>query len=414
MNLNKNLPLIEVSVTTFIDAVGAGVLTFSLGLLLLKYTGLAISFGFSIIIGPLVSLVMAPIIGNLIDDLPHKRVAIIGCLGMLLSIVSFAGYYEVYFSAKNIFLAVILFNICSNAFGRLISMSYLSSVSGIVHKDQMQRLNAIISLSSSMSGIVSAPIAGVFFAIINFRYLIFLRLITVVLALVLTTMIDFEKYQASRTHPGKAKEKGSFKAALAYLRRKQQLLTITLSVCLLNFASVLFEIGTPFVILKRLRLTSSVSGLVQSCSSIGVIVGGLAISVITVTHPFKFTVILYEVYALLSLSVGLFLNVRLMPVVIVLALFNLIAGTITAMADAPIFTYIQKTVPQEIMGHLMTLLFTTVQILQPLGVLFYSTLLDKYNYKLIFLANGLALACLIIANLFRKPKPQPKLHSGVS
>ncbi|MCW3778703.1 MFS transporter [Levilactobacillus namurensis] len=396
MSINKSLPLVKVSATTFIDAIGSGVLTFSLGLLLLKYTGLAISFGFSIIIGPLVSLIMAPIIGNLIDSLPHKTVALIGGLGMLISIVCFAGYYEVYFSSKNIFLAVILFNMASNSFSRMFSMSYLSSVGGIVPKTKMQRLNGIISLSSSMSGIVSAPIAGVLFPVVNFRYLIFLRLLTSVVVLFLTMVTNFEKYNSFPENQGNVKEKGSFKAALNYLRSKSQLLKITISVCLLNFASVLFEIGTPFVVLKRLHLSSSISGLVQSCSSMGVIAGGLIISIITVSRPFKFTVILYEVYSLLSLAVGIFLNINLIPAIIILALFNLIAGSITSMADAPIFTYIQKTVPKKIMGHLMTLLFTTVQILQPLGVLFYSTLLDKFNFKLIFLVNGITLFCFII------------------
>jgi len=393
MVLIRQSSLIIVSITTFIDALGSGILTFSLGLLLLKLTGLAIIFGFSIIIGPLISLAIAPLVGHLLDTLPHKQVALLGNFGMLISVLLFWGYSLIAFSPHSIFWTVIIFNILTTAASRFSGLAYISSVQNLVSKNQCQRLNAIMGLSSSISGIISAPIAGWLFSEVSFKFIILLRLLTVISTLTLTLMIDFTRYD-SQPHQIMTRT-GSFKAAYQYLQQQPRLLKVTVSVCLLNFTSVLFEIGTPFVILQRLHLTSRVSGLIQGCSSVGIVLGGIVISIVTIKRPFSFTIRLYQVYALLSLSVGFLLNSHLLPILAVLATFNLLAGSISAMADAPIFTTIQKNVPPEIVGHLMTLLFTLVQVLQPAGVFLYSGLLDYYQYPLIFLINGLVLMSIV-------------------
>ncbi|WP_260289755.1 hypothetical protein [Pediococcus parvulus] len=47
--------------------------SFALGLFLLRKTGSAMNLGISILIGPLVSLVLLPVSGTIVDRFSHKK-----------------------------------------------------------------------------------------------------------------------------------------------------------------------------------------------------------------------------------------------------------------------------------------------------------------------------------------------------
>ena len=55
---------------------GSGIFSFGIGLMILRETGSASNFGFSQIIGPVVSLLLLPLTGSVIDRLNHKKIVI--------------------------------------------------------------------------------------------------------------------------------------------------------------------------------------------------------------------------------------------------------------------------------------------------------------------------------------------------
>ncbi|STY43475.1 H+ Antiporter protein [Listeria grayi] len=77
---------------------GSSILTFIIGLLILKSTDSAIQFGISQVIGPLVALLLLPFTGSMIDKFDKKKVLIaaqflsIGSLAVYSILIYFQGF----------------------------------------------------------------------------------------------------------------------------------------------------------------------------------------------------------------------------------------------------------------------------------------------------------------------------------
>jgi len=84
--------LVKAGSTSIVNALGGAIFTFALSLKLLKVTGSAFGYGTSLFIGPIIGLLVAPIIGKVVDNYSHKKVALISeaCLIITLIIYLFA------------------------------------------------------------------------------------------------------------------------------------------------------------------------------------------------------------------------------------------------------------------------------------------------------------------------------------
>lgn len=61
----------------------------------------------------------------------------------------------------------------------------------------------------------------------------------------------------------------------------------------------------------------------------------------------------------------------------------------TAISDPLLFTYIQREIPREYLGRVNTYLYTSVQLLTPLGVAVYSALFEVFSYQQVYLISGI-------------------------
>lgn len=68
----------------FFGSIGSSIFTFGIGLMILKETRSATNFGFSQIVGPLVSLILLPVCGSLIDTFHRKRIVITAQMASIL------------------------------------------------------------------------------------------------------------------------------------------------------------------------------------------------------------------------------------------------------------------------------------------------------------------------------------------
>ncbi len=72
----------------------------------------------------------------------------------------------------------------------------------------------------------------------------------------------------------------------------------------------------------------------------------------------------------------------------------------TAISDPPLFTYIQKEIPREYLGRINTYLYTSVQLLTPLGVAVYSSLFELLSYQQVYLISGVFV--LLVVSIVKK------------
>ncbi len=73
----------------FISNFGSQVFSFGVGLFVLKETESALSFGITILIGPLISLLLTPLVGHIVDNFSRKIIVQIAQISSVLSLILF-------------------------------------------------------------------------------------------------------------------------------------------------------------------------------------------------------------------------------------------------------------------------------------------------------------------------------------
>lgn len=391
MEINNTKQLIKVGITTFINSLGAMIFAYALSLYLLKKTGSAFSYGTSLFAGPIIGLLMSPIIGKVIDNNSHKHVAIISEVGLIITIIVFLIVFNLT-NKQYVYIISVIFIVLSEIFARFFTLTYLSSTPEMVEENYHQRLNSIQSVSNSVSSIIAAPIAGVLIAKINFNYIISLEIITEIITLLMIIITKFNNL------PQK-KEKNNIKK-INFLKDYRTIFIFSIFAVISNFMNTLMQIGVPYIIVNKLNESTEVSGNLQGLLSWGVFLGGILVTLIAFKNELKALKYIYFINFVVLALLGISVEWLPINIIIIFAIFEFVLGLINGIADPPFFTYIQSVVPRESLGQVNTYLYTIVQLLTPFGILIYSILIESVEFQLLFLLNGFI--ALIIALVLLK------------
>jgi len=391
MEINNTKQLIKVGITTFINSLGAMIFAYALSLYLLKKTGSAFSYGTSLFAGPIIGLLMSPIIGKVIDNNSHKHVAIISEVGLIITIIVFLIVFNLT-NKQYVYIISVIFIVLSEIFARFFTLTYLSSTPEMVEENYHQRLNSIQSVSNSVSSIIAAPIAGVLIAKINFNYIISLEIITEIITLLMIIITKFNNL------PQK-KEKNNIKK-INFLKDYRTIFIFSIFAVISNFMNTLMQIGVPYIIVNKLNESTEVSGNLQGLLSWGVFLGGILVTLIAFKNELKALKHIYFINFVVLALLGISVEWLPINIIIIFAIFEFVLGLINGIADPPFFTYIQSVVPRESLGQVNTYLYTIVQLLTPFGIVIYSILIESVEFQLLFLLNGFI--ALIIALVLLK------------
>lgn len=385
--------LLKVSLTTLINALGATIFTYVLSLKLLTVTGSAIGYGVNIFIGPVVGMIFAPLIGKIIDTYSKKKIAILAELGLIISLLTFLEMYP--YVQNNLLYVAIGFTCFNNLCARFFTISYLSSAPDLVEKSQLQRLNVVQTTGVAITNMLALPIAGFLYGLIPFERLIWIEIVTELLTLLLTRKTKFKVTKSNLNIDDHDKT-----SIISILNKHVSLLELIIVVMILNFAITSIEIGVPYTIVKVLKKSTTISGNIQGLFSLGIVIGGGIISIISLKDVLVFTRRIYNTFTLMLVIFGI--SIYWLPnyTLEIFAIFELSLGFMTAISDPPLFTYIQKEIPREYLGRINTYLYTSVQLLTPLGVAVYSSLFELLSYQQVYLISGVFV--LLVVSIVKK------------
>lgn len=385
--------LLKVSLTTLINALGATIFTYVLSLKLLTVTGSAIGYGVNIFIGPVVGMIFAPLIGKIIDTYSKKKIAILAELGLIISLLTFL---EVYPYVQNSLLYVAIgFTCFNNLCARFFTISYLSSAPDLVEKSQLQRLNVVQTTGVAITNMLALPIAGFLYGLIPFEKLIWIEIVTELLTLLLTRKTEFKATKGNLNIDDHDKI-----SIISILNKHVSLLELIIVVMILNFAITSIEIGVPYTVVKVLKKSTTISGNIQGLFSLGIVIGGGIISIVSLKDVLVFTRRIYNAFTLMLVIFGISIYCLPNYTLEIFAIFELCLGFMTAISDPPLFTYIQREIPREYSGRINTYLYTSVQLLTPLGVAVYSSLFELLSYQQVYLISGVFV--LLVVSIVKK------------
>lgn len=402
--VEKNLIRRQISIAVvadFLAGTAASVFSFAAGLYILKKTGSPVAFGTVQMIGPLIGLLLSPVIGKVTDTNEHKHV-IIGA--QLIAFVAFVLYgLAIWLVPNSFYVATLIVLTIARITETAAQNAYQATVVSLVPIDHVQRLAGLEQSAFSLAGIIGPVLGGIIFALAPFEVAVGIQLFDILTVAAASLLLNFHAYEQPAHHHAPADEQvASQEGYFALIRRVVKdypglAFTFFLAPGV-NFFFSFLNTGLPVAMLTQLKMNSQTMGVVEAGIGIGAVIGGLLIA-----HHHTFAKpLLITFISVLVLSVPIFMNAittfiggNNLPTAIAFFVAFVLDGIIISFANTPMGAFNAKQIPQREQGRIFALIGGIAQAASPIAILLVSFLLTFVNAALIFLIAGLGILVYI-------------------
>ena len=284
-------------------------------------------------------------------------------------------------------------------FTTIFGISMESAIPNIVSENMLMNINSISKIIDSTSSILGPMVGGIVFALIDIRYFILFNGICYIFSGVSEMFIDFKhNYNGSNKKENSISFVEDMKNGLEYIIERKDIIGIFSVFISLNFFMGLsITIPLPYIINNVLTLDSRSLGIIQSAFPIGMIIGALIIKKIMQRASYK------KILIFASLALGICTNLLGVPIVFKNLLFTntiytfyycgiMIAfGVAISFIDIPIMYMLQKLIPDEYRGRVLSIAMSMVKIILPLGLILSGFLLNIIPAYFITTVGGIML-----------------------
>lgn len=408
---NKNFSKLLLLLGNSIGQLGSSILSFVLGLYILKKLNCSIFFySLSQIIGPLVAIFLLPILGSAIDKYNKNKII---RFSQFLSAISLFLFIITSRKIQIEYIHIIGLLIILKLSDQILSTSLNSSTINIVDEDDIQSFRAHLQIIQAVSMVLS-PIIAIFiidkFALIG---ILLIEMFMELLVLVIYWKVDFNKNTKEEVNENQSLLL-LFKEGIDFIFKYKKIVFGLAFVLVVNFILGIVNIGLPFVEIKILNLSSKNYALNDSILAIGLLIGSLISSKIKSQKTLNFARNSISLISLVTFVLGLLLTLELTKNSwsIILAGYFLIIGISITICNILLSSWSILNIPQEFQGRVFSILNTLTQVSLPLSMLLFGYLFEIISVYAVFVGAGIFLLLFTIGipSLFKINLKNDKLE----
>ena len=408
---NKNFSKLLLLLGNSIGQLGSSILSFVLGLYILKKLNCSIFFySLSQIIGPLVAIFLLPILGSAIDKYNKNRII---RFSQFLSAISLFLFIITSRKIQIEYIHIIGLLIILKLSDQILSTSLNSSTINIVDEEDIQSFRAHLQIIQAVSMVLS-PIIAVFiidkFALIG---ILLIEMSMELLVLVIYWKVDFNKNTKKEVNESQSLLI-LFKEGIDFIFKYKKIVFGLAFVLVVNFILGIVNIGLPFVEIKILNLSSKNYALNDSILAIGLLLGSLISSKIKSQKTLNIARNSISLISLVTFVLGLLLTLELTKNIwsIILAGYFLIIGISITICNILLSSWSILNIPQEFQGRVFSILNTLTQVSLPLSMLLFGYLFEIISVYAVFVGAGIFLLLFTIGipSLFKINLKNDKLE----
>lgn len=408
---NKNFSKLLLLLGNSIGQLGSSILSFVLGLYILKKLNCSIFFySLSQIIGPLVAIFLLPILGSAIDKYNKNKII---RFSQFLSAISLFLFIITSRKIEIEYIHIIGLLIILKLSDQILSTSLNSSTINIVDEEDIQSFRAHLQIIQAVSMVLS-PIIAVFiidkFALIG---ILLIEMFMELLVLVIYWKVDFNKNTKKEVNESQSLLL-LFKEGIDFIFKYKKIVFGLAFVLVVNFILGIVNIGLPFVEIKILNLSSKNYALNDSILAIGLLIGSLISSKIKSQKTLNIARNSISLISLVTFVLGLLLTLELTKNIwsIILAGYFLIIGISITICNILLSSWSILNIPQEFQGRVFSILNTLTQVSLPLSMLLFGYLFEIISVYAVFVGAGIFLLLFTIGipSLFKINLKNDKLE----
>ncbi|MFZ9043497.1 MAG: MFS transporter [Candidatus Nanopelagicaceae bacterium] len=391
-------------ITNLVD----GVLRLAPLLLAVSLTEDPILIGALTALGLLPWLFFAIPIGAIVDRVDRRKALVLGnslraAIALFIAFAVSQGFINIWL----LLISVFFFGICEV----LVDTTSQAVLPQILDKSNYERGNSRLQISEVIvSQFAGAPLSGLLYAV-SIALPFFFSTTGFILAGLLILLFPFEREINAKKEGevGQAKLglKGDIKFALNYLYQDKQIFSIVVITTLLGFFYSLSNAIAPLFILKELKVSPALFGVVLAIQGVGALAGSIAAPMVS-KYLGRGKALAINVFfaSLLVIFIGLSPNAYFFVAVSVLIGFTISVWNILLMS------LYQSLIPPELYGRIHGARRTIVWGLMPIGAII-GGVIARGGLRLPFLIGGV-IATLIAFFSFKHIKRIGDLSAEIS
>lgn len=383
----KNKNFIIIVIGQIISLFGNAIQRFSMSLYLLEFTGSTAVFARILAISTIPYIIFAPIAGRLSDNINRKKIMVY--LDLICSVV--IGIYAFILLKGHdheliVGTAMFILSICATLYGPAVT----SSIPQIVEEEKLTSANGVINQVGSIVNLAGPILAGLVYGLLGIKAIVIINAVSFLVSAIMEMFLDIPdviKESMENTDNEKVismkfvkQSCVDMKESFIYLKNeKKVILGIIASYALCNiFLVPILSIVAPYFINVFLGLPSEVFGIVEAVCVLGMILGGFIISV----KPNMFSIKKVH-YTYLPMIVGVMIIatlgfLKLNPYVLAstFAFGGLAIMLSVALSNVLTLTFIQKQIPDNMLGRVSAFSTAIATISVAPGQLLFGQVID--------------------------------------
>jgi len=392
--------IIKTSLISLVFNLAITSLNFFFGLYFLQITGSAFIFGTLTIIGPLVSLMLTPIMTRIVDTGSHKKILLIA---QIISFVFLVVYWVVVRdhldvgTLSYVYILMIIIRVSEELF----IVTLKASTTQLVEKYDYQRLNASVQSATSVANILGPIVGGLAFSLLTLPFFISLIIFLVGMSILFTRTLKL-----APLHRLSVTDKNSFLMVIKFIKDRPEILSLVIIAMFINLFASSITIGLPVLVIKQLSLSKLVYSFLESLTSVAMVGGGILLTVHTIKDNLK---MMYQSMLCFTIIIVLFgfpelITRNYLIIIGFLGILVVVFGLIVVVANTAMTTYLQIEVPENKQGGVYSIINAISQLFIPLGGLCYGLLFDRFESYQVFISSGLVAFVIIIGLLLLTKK----------
>ncbi|MCM0649101.1 MFS transporter [Clostridium swellfunianum] len=394
--------LLLYSLGKFVSIFGTTIFTFAIGLYVLKLTGSGLSFAAVLIMSIIPKITIYPFAGVLADKLDKKTMVV---MMDLLNGVMFVGLYLLSPSSGLSLSMVFGTTLIMNIFTCFFDISFEAAIPNIVSEKMLMNINSASRVINSLSSILGPIIGGMIYAFLDVRFFILINGLSFLLSGISELFIDFKfnfKTEGDKKAGGKINFIKDIKEGFDYLIQNKNLKGLLGVFAAFNFImGFSVTVPLPFIINNILKLNSRDFGIIQGAIPGGMIIGALIVK--KISERISYIRILKIIGSILTICIAMiglptifdissFSNLScLIYYCIIMGIF----GVAISIVDIPLSYIMQKSIPDEYRGRVISMLISLVKIIAPVALLASGFLINLVPAYFMTSLGGLLLMAFI-------------------
>jgi DHA3 family macrolide efflux protein-like MFS transporter len=366
---------------------GSALVQFALIWWLTQKTGSGTMLALATLAGMLPQVVLGPFAGALVDRWNRRLIMIVADTAIALATLGLM----VLFATGLVQTWHVFILMAVRSLGGAFHFPAMgASIRLMVPEQHLTRISGLNQTLQGVMNMIAPPIGALLIEVLPTQSVLLIDVGTAIVAIL--PLLFFHIPQPPRVETPHADKPSLFadvREGLAYVRNWTGLMVILSMAVLLNFLLTPTESLMPLLVMNYFKKGALEFGLINSVSGLGIIVGGVLLSV---WGGFKKKVVTSMV-GIIGIGIGI-AGVALVPAnLFTLALISV--GFSTAMlpiANGPLGAIMQAKVRPDMQGRVMSLVNSAATAMSPLGLLIAGPVSDLIGIRSWFLIAGLVTA----------------------